>query len=592
MSVWMLTIGLSAHAQVPDRQIPPSVLNELRLLANRFDLALAADCDETRCFSKGCTYVDHSVADQPEEASLPGLGQDPGPGSVEAQEYLTRARCSFAHEESVVAEDAKALARRLRNKLSNGWLVVDVSTRRLEPLPDYLAEPPVPEPDPEAIEPEPEPEPAAAEEEWTFAVASRELWTNLLPHFPWMIAVVMLTIAGALLIWAWRRVGRASLEEQMLMAELQRGDGAGPAEAAVVESGVDEAEFVAEQEAAWQARLDGRDADNPDPEIQALLRELLRSRDLPLLAKAVLRFPDHLPAAFPSGGGFATAKLELSDYLKTVDNELLPSDAEFFRQLNRHALSAAVAAQSDAQLVVNLREEFGPTGLASLIGQLDDRPAALLFALAPTDAQVEIVRLLPPPRVAGMAEMLLQSNRMSPSETQHLFDVLAAARGEVTIPSAAPSKRISDLGEEFDAAGALSVLLESVNPTRRASLFRAALERSHGSLPTWYRDILVADMLFDLPSESRADLMLEVDIEPLAAWMSLLDRDTQARLLGGLPRALATSVQATKDFGARSRQVQLAARGRRELARGFQRQLARSGMAFERVVVPVGGGGP
>ncbi len=576
-----------AQSGVPDRQIPPSVLAELRQVSNRFDLALAADCDDTRCFSKGCTYVAHAVADQPEEASLPGLGLDPGPGSVDAQEYLTEVRCSFAREESVTPEDARALERRLRAKLSSGWLTVGITSLRLEPLPPDLREPWKPEPDPE----EPEEEPEESEEEeagFSSAVAARELWTNLLPHLPWMLGLVLGTIAGATLIWAWRRVGRQTIEEQMLLAEMARGDGG--TEVATT-SPDEEARFVEEQAEVWSQRLDALDPESPDPEIQALLRELLRSRDLPLLGKAVLTYPA-LSQALPTGGGFATAKLELADFLKTVDSETLPADADFYRRLNRAALSAAVASQSDAQIVVNLREEFGPSGLAALVAQLDDRAGALLFALAPTDAQVEMVRLLPSDRIGGMAEMLLRSNRMSPSETDHLFEVLAAARGEVTIPGAARSRAITDLGEEFDAAGALSVLLESVNPARRSSLFRQAIERSHGNLPAWTRGILVADMLFQLPEEARADLLLEVDIEPLAAWISLLDAETQARLLSGMPRALASSVHASSDFGSRSRQVALADRGRRDLARGFQRQLTRSQLPFERVVAPAGRAGP
>jgi len=571
-----------AQSEVPDRQIPPSVLAELRLLGNRFELALAADCDESRCFSKGCTYVSHAVTDRPPSTSLPGLGNEPGPGAVEAQEYLTSARCSFAHEESVTPEDAKALTRRLRAKLSTGWTNVSITTQRLEPLPPHLQQPYEPEPE-AAAEEDPEEMPVEDEEGFSLGTAARELWSSLLPHMPWMFFIVLGTMAGATLIWAWRRVGQKTIEEEMLLAEMARGDdrsGEG-----VVEETDEEAAFVAEQEAAWTERLGQLDPQTPDPEIQALLRELLRSRDLPLLGKAVLRFPD-LPRSFPAGGGFATAKLELADFLKTVDADELPSDADFFRRLNRAALAAAVAAQSDAQIVVNLREEFGPSGLATIVAQLEDRPAALLFALAPTDAQYEIVRLLPAERVGGMAEMLLRSNRMSPSETEHLFQVLESARGEVTIPGAARSKAITDLGEEFDAAGALSVLLEAVNPARRTSLFRQAIERSHGSFPAWYRGILVADMLFELSPEGRADLLLEIDVEPLAAWLSLLDAETQARLLSGLPRALATSIQASSEFGSRARQIALADRGRRELARAFQRQLQRAQIPFERVVVP------
>ena len=151
LSLLIAVLGSSALAQspnVPARQIPPSVLMELRLLENRFELALSTDCAPERCFSKGCTYLEHAVADQPGSTSLPGLGLDPGPGSVPAQEYLTRARCAFAYEKSIESKDVQALARRLQGKLSQAWTVVSVGHEAVPPLPQYLLTEPPPEPDP------------------------------------------------------------------------------------------------------------------------------------------------------------------------------------------------------------------------------------------------------------------------------------------------------------------------------------------------------------------------------------------------------------------------------------------------------------
>jgi len=592
-AVALFSLCSVAHGQsrVPDRQIPPSVINEVRLLENRFDIALAVDCDAERCFSKGCTYVDHAVADRPRSTSLPGLGEVSGPGSVASQEYLTAARCSFAYEESVESGDVQALSRRLQSKLSKGWTVVSVDHQRLQPLPEYLREAPEPEQD---LEEETEEEPEAEEPpDWT-ATAARELWTSLLPHFFWMIAILLITLAGTLLIWAWRRVGRASIEEQMLLAELTRGEGGG--EPDPVEPGPSEAldaeTFVAQQSAAWRTRLQAMDPEHPDPEIQALVRALLRAGDLPLLAKAVLRFPERLPGAFPDGGEVAAAKLDLADYLKTVDVDALPSDVDFFRSLNRHALSATVASQSDAQIVRSIREDFGASGLANLIGRLPARPGALLFALASAEDQREMVRLSEPRKVAEMAEMLLRSNRMDAAETEHLFGVLTAARGDAPLPEAPQTRDVADRGAEFDAVGALSILLESVNPERRAALFSRALERYQGGLPTWVRGILVAEMLFELTDEARADLLLEVEVEVLAAWLSLLDAETARRIGVGLPDTLQASLSAASVFPSRTRQVALAEQGRRALAQGFQLQLARAQIPFEAVVGPRAKGDP
>jgi len=588
----LLTGGVHAESPaVPKRQIPPSVLVELQLLENDFELALAADCDAQRCYSKGCAYVDHAVADRPRSRSLPGLGEGTAPDASESQEYLTQARCSFAHEVALESGDVQALVRRLQAKLSAGWTVVSVDADVLQPLPAYLREAPEPEVEEEVEveelveEPEPEPEP------WTAAVAGRELWNSLLPHFFWMIGLGLVTLAGTLLIWAWRRVGTVSAEEQLLLAELGGGasPGAGEADGAGGQdgpggSGGAQSAFVAEQQAAWTSRLEGAGAARGDVELEALTRELLRSGDLPLLAKAVLRFPDHLPGAFPKGGELAAEKLALADYLERVDADALPADDEFFEALNRHSLSATLRAQSDADLVRSLGEDFGASGLVQLMGGLPARVSALVFALAPAVEQHEMVRLLTARQVGGLSAELLRSNRMDPREMAFLFQVLRAARGEGDMPDVGALGKVSDRGTTFDAAGALSVLLARLTAPQRAALFGQAIERFQGNLPAWTRRIFVADMLFSLSAEACADLLLAVDVERVAAWLSLMDAGTRVRILSAVPASLQLSVQGASVFPSRAQQVGLAERGRQELAGGFQRQLARSGLSFEDVV--------
>ena len=123
----------------------------------------------------------------------------------------------------------------------------------------------------------------------------------------------------------------------------------------------------------------------------------------------------------------------------------------------------------------------------------------------------------------------------------------------------------------------------------RSALFGGSLERFNGSLPAWYRDIFVADMLFALSDEARADLLLGVDVGTLSAWLSLQDGATVEDLLSGTPSSLRTSVAATSNFPSRAHQLALAQRGRADLAHGFQRQLSRAGVPFEDVVTETGG---
>jgi hypothetical protein len=578
VAVAMLLALASAAASAQDggpprRTIPPSLLVEVTAIQDRFELALATDCDPKLCFSKGCSYVAHTVADRPPSSSLPGLGQGPGPSPVEAQAWLTQARCEFAYEGSLPAANVQALARRLGTKVSGGYTTVSVGTQALPTLPASVqgippAAPPEPEPVPE---PPPPPDPV------------RELWTALLPHLNWMIGLVLGTVCGTTLIWAWRRVGRESLEEKAFLADLARdgGDETDAEEAPPEPPPTDET--LAAQLASWRLRLQGMDPQKIDPELQAMLRDLLKAGELPLLAKAVLTFPS-LPGAFPSGGDIASSKLALAEYLKTVDPAALPSDAELFRALNRHMSSATLASQRDAEVVRSLREEFGSAGLVGLIEGVPARAGALLFALAPAETQQELVHLLSGRQMGAMAEQLLRSNRMDPSETEYLFAILRSAGGpEASAPPPMPVD-VSDRGHAFDAAAALSALIPRLPAAKRAELFARALQRFGGSLPAWYAEILVPEMLFSLSDESRADLLLGSEAEPLAAWLSLLDSQLSERVLDGAPASLRSSLRAASGFATRARQVALADRGRRELARGFQAELARSRIRFEQVV--------
>lgn len=582
MAALFLLIPLVA-AEPPRRQVPAAVLADVRTLQSRFEQALAMDCDAARCFSKGCNYVAHTVADRPRTTSLPGLGSDPGPGSVEPQAFLTQAQCAFTYEDTVAAEDVQALTRRLQLKVSQGWTTVTVAAQPLQALPDYVRTTPESEPESDTPpEPVPAPEPPPP---WTTEVAVQELWDTLLPHFAWMIAVVLGTLSLTTLIWAWRRVGQTSLEEQAFLAQLSQetSEAAPDGNATAVVPQEDEiAAFVAAQQAAWSARM--ADA---DPAISALAEELLRAGDLPLLAKAVLRFPQTLPAAFPNDGELGASKLALADYLKTMPADALPDDATFFEALNRHAMAATVISQDDAQLFRTLREAFGTVGMVTLIGDLPDRLGALLFVLSSMTEQREMVALMLEPQRAALASQLLRSNRMDPRETDALLSVLDAVRRGQPLTDLPSEMPISDRGMRVDAAGALSILLPNISQQPRSALLEDALSRFQRALPAWYHDILYADMVLFLPAESRTDLLLGLDVTLLNAWLAVQSDAARAALLHGAPNALLASTGAAPATP-NNQQMLLAVEGRRALAKGLHLYRSRAGIPLEAVLLSKG----
>ena len=589
---------------VPKRQLPPEIVTGLRLLDYEFARALAQDCAPERCFAKGCVHVAHTVVDQPATGSMPGLRLEPGPGAPR-QVYLTTAECSFAHEKSVSARDARALATRLKAKVSRAWTKVEVVYEKLQPLPDFIREspePPRPEPEPvEEIGVEDEAAGPASEPEqptWETPVAMRELWLSLLPHFAWMIALIMLTFAVLMVIWALRRLGRESPEEQALMAQLlgspgpDGGGGALPGEGSDVSPGLggpqedsDAAARVSKQHQSWRERLATGGAAEIDPALQALVTDLLRTGERRLLAKAVMLFPDELPKAFPTGGTLASAKFDLAEFLKNVDPASLPSDEVFFEKLNRYALAASLTAHPDTDLIRSLHDELGATALVDLLGAVPPRNGALLFALAPDAMQHEAVGLLTQRQLSEIVDQLMRSNRMDPMEAEHLLTVLAALRSGEPIPAPPEHRAVSDRGTEFSATAALSILLPRLDPEARAKLVNAAANRLNGSLPTWIEGTLYGDMLLELDDMTRNDLLLEVDVNQLSAWLRVQTPAAGERLLEGAPNALRVALSACPAAASQDAHYALVNDGRKALSAALQRRLLSGDIVFQTLLV-------
>ncbi|MBL8952551.1 MAG: hypothetical protein JNK82_17360 [Myxococcaceae bacterium] len=607
LSVALLARVASAQAPgtpVPEKHIPGSVLMELRAVESQFDLYLGRDCAPERCASKGCVYRDHAVVDLPRNSSLPGLPNEQGLGAVPAQEYLTKVHCEFAHEKSVPLKDVEALKKRLEQRLSKGWLTVTVGRSILEPISPGLSvsPPPLPEnvPAPK-VEPPPAPAPP---QKWEAEVALRELWVALLPHFSWMIALLLVTLATLSVIWGLRRVGKETLEEKALSAqllanppkaieaELKPEDGeAGKEvkEGTVLEAlpaGEDPGAFVAEQQKVWTQRVSEADLGKDEGGVVELLRSWLAAREYDLLAKAILVFGDRLSLAFSSDGEYAVRKVEFADYLRNMDERRLPSDAEFFKKLNQHAIASSLMAQADAEIYRSLREEFGSAGVANLVEQLPARNGALLFAVVPADCQLDVARVLSRERRLQVAEQLLASNRINRQDREHLFPTLDAARSGKPFPKAPlpAAHEIADRGREVDAAGALSMLLQYVDPQDRKALFEGALSRSSGVYPGWYDEILYPDMLMKLPPELRSDLLLEVDIKSLAGWASVQPASFQGPFVQGLPNTMQQALRANQGFGSRTEQWHLAQSGREQLVQAVKKQLARGRVSFSAMV--------
>jgi hypothetical protein len=591
---------------VPDKHIPPTVLMELRSLENQFDLALGRDCAIERCVSKGCVYQDHTVVDIPRNTSLPGLNQNEGLGSVPPQEYLTQAHCDFVHEKSVAARDVQALVKRLEQRLSKGWLRVTVGRQILEPISPSLRESPPEKPAVEKPAPPPPAPPVPvveAKPTWQSDVALRELWLTLLPHFWWMLGVVFFACAVAFLIWAARRVGRESIEEKAMLAQLESEKNSsipipiassdtsvstGPPVATIAPPG--EA-FVAEQKARWTQRIQSASTEAPDSAtnevVSGVLRDWLKAERFDLLAKANLQFGENISASLPVDGALAQRKVEFSHYLKTLDVATLPSDEDFFRALNHEAISSSVLSQSDAMSFHGLREEFGSEGIVQLIQTLPARFGALLFGMISNDSQREVARMLSDDARFEMAAALLTSRRIAQGERAYLFSALNAARAGRPLPSPAAIEKHDtvDRGYEFDGPLAVSEVMPFLESNQRKHLFDEALGRANGAFPSWYEEILYPQMLSNLAPELCTDLLLQIDSKRLSAWISLQNALWQQGFLGKLPTSLQNALASNGQFASsldRTRQAQAA---RRDLSAAVQQLVSNGKTTFSELFV-------
>ncbi|HEY1098515.1 MAG TPA: hypothetical protein VGF99_06290, partial [Myxococcota bacterium] len=393
------------------------------------------------------------------------------------------------------------------------------------------------------------------------------------------------TGAVIVLIWASRRLGATTIEEKMLEAQIAQTANTPPTpEPSSTEPSAKEVadETAAEQqEKIWLERMAGVSADEAGP-VTELVREWLKVGDFPMLARAVFVFGDRLSSAFANDSELALKKIEFAEYFREVDESTLPSKSEFFRRLNQHAMSSVLMSQGDVQLYRSLREDFGSGGVLGLMQQLPARYAALLFALVPRDAQFDVARLMPMPLRFSVAEQLLASTRISKDESAFIFACIGAARDGQPLP-APPRGVVTDRGPSVDAAAALSVLLPLLPPEERPGLFARAL-RGSASAPAWFDDIFFGEMLFKLDPEVRADLLLDVDVRGLAAWLSLQEQEWQRQLTASLSPALQTAVRVNSVFASRAEQHALARKGQQGIVTALKGQYARGKTSFAQLV--------
>jgi hypothetical protein len=208
-----------------------------------------------------------------------------------------------------------------------------------------------------------------------------------------------------------------------------------------------------------------------------------------------------------------------------------------------------------------------------------------LFALSSEPMQHETVGLLSRHGIAETVDQLMRSNRMDPAETDYLLQVLAAVRSDSPIPAVPEHRAVSDRGNEFAAAAALSVLLPQLDSEARAGLVEATMGRLNGSLPSWIKGTMYGEMLLNLGDEARTDLLLEVNVDALAAWLEVQTPSSKVRILDAAPNALRAALSATPVPSSPDDLHALANGGGSSLSVGLLRCLQGGDVTFQTLLV-------
>ncbi len=182
----------------------------------------------------------------------------------------------------------------------------------------------------------------------------------------------------------------------------------------------------------------------------------------------------------------------------------------------------------------------------------------------------------------AVAEQLLASTRISKEESAFVFSCIGAARDGEALPKP-PKGVVTDRGPSVDAASALSVLLPHLPPEERPGLFRRALHDS-ASAPQWYEDIFFGEMLRRLEDEQRRDILLDVDVRGLAAWLSTQDLEWQRELTQSLSPSMQTALRSNSSFSSRAEQASQARRGHQDIIKALKAQYAKGRADFMSLV--------
>jgi hypothetical protein len=122
--------------------------------------------------------------------------------------------------------------------------------------------------------------------------------------------------------------------------------------------------------------------------------------------------------------------------------------------------------------------------------------------------------------------------------------------------------------------------LPHISSEDRSRLFATALNYHGGTAPQWYENIVFGHMLSNLPDEIRNDLLLEVDVHGLAAWLQRQTPNWRRAFVNELTGPLQNALAQTASAASPQHQAIWAKRGQAALVKALKGAYARRGVRF------------
>ncbi len=548
-------------APPPKEIIPPSVGMEAGELSRKFEKALYEQCRPGQCYAKGCTPISHEIVTKRGDVSLPGIYNGRGEDSLDTpQAYLTQAQCAYSFENTLDTKMIQDLDRRLTTILSAGFLAVKVSSQALPPSHEELKEP------------------AKPTERSKAEIMQDELWHQFLPALPWLAGLLLAVLATMSLVWAFRRLGKESIEDKLLAKQLEL-----EAQEAVKPETQDthEVQEVDLQKKRTEKFGQHLGAFQTSPKLlQDIGKDWLERDRFHELSTAIKYFGAEGLKVVPDNPGAGQKRAALKEYYeKNHDSTELTDD--FLRELDKILAEKRGLGQDPLATFRAVHDQFGPAQIAEIVEMMPLPSAALTLVLLPVRTVLDTVPALSKSLIKSLAQRLLVENRMSPSLYLQTRDWLnAVLEGRTPLGDSGLLANASG-GSPLDVSVTLSALLSQLESGERREVFKSAIEQNRGITPHWAHAIFYPEMLDKIATEQRNNVLLEQDPDALAAWFQKLrNQPLRQRILSHAPTLLRENLNRAP----RPTTADLSADALRGLTQSMQRRFDGGEVELEQVL--------